>query len=123
MNLFAFSGNIGRDCEVRTTQSGASVASFSVAVNSGYGDKKKTTWVRCLLFGKRAEGGLIQYLTKGTQVEVTGELSVSEWSDKTSGENKYQVEVVVSTVGLIGGRSGGESSVPNPPQTESDVPF
>ena len=102
MNVFTFSGRIGRDAETASTQSGTAVCNFPVAVESGYGDKKQTTWVRCALWGKRAEGGLPQYLTKGAQVVVTGELSTREFQKKDGG-NGFSVEIRVNDLTLVGG--------------------
>lgn len=82
MNVFTASGNIGRDAEVRSA-GGASVAGFSLAVKSGYGDKAQTVWVDCSLWGKQAESGLVQYLKKGQFVVVTGELGTREHEGKT----------------------------------------
>ena len=71
MNKYIFNGNITKDAEVR--QAGQStVCSFTVAVNDGYGDKKHTEFVKCSLWGKRAEGGLPKFLTKGASVLVEG---------------------------------------------------
>lgn len=100
MNVFTFSGNLGKDAEVRHLQSGTAVCSFSVAVRSGYGDNEKTTWVRCALFGKRAEGGLVQYLKKGVQVVVSGELSLNEYQTG-SGESRSSIDVRVSEIDLM----------------------
>ena len=82
MNVFTASGNIGRDAEVRNA-GGASVAGFSLAVKSGYGDKAQTVWVDCSIWGKQAESGLVQYLKKGQFVVVTGELGTREHEGKT----------------------------------------
>ena len=49
-------GRIARDAELRTTKSETSVCSFTVACDAGYGDKKRTEWVKVALFGKRADG-------------------------------------------------------------------
>lgn len=114
MNVFTATGNIGRDAETRHTPSGTAVASFSLAVSSGYGDNKKTTWVRCALFGKRAEGGLIQYLTKGTQVAVTGELSLNEY--EKDGQTRSSLDLRVSEVDLIGGKTQNGSNASQTPQ-------
>lgn len=115
MNVFTFTGNLGRDAEVRHTQSGTTVCSFSVAVKSGYGDREKTSWIRCNLWGKRAESGLPQYLTKGQQVAVSGELTVSEY-EAQDGTKRTNVEVRVNDVSLIGG-SGAPAA--QPPQNQS----
>ena len=73
MNAFSFTGNLGGDC--RTNEVGGThVCNFSVACRSGYGQHEQTVWVDCALWGKRGES-VAQYLTKGQQVAVTGELA------------------------------------------------
>ena len=103
MNIFTCVARLGRDAEVRVTQGGLSICQFTGAVDAGYGDKKKTVWVRFALFGKRAEGQLPSYLTKGTQVAISGELSTNEWTDK-EGNQKFALECNVQNLDLIGGR-------------------
>lgn len=118
MNVFTFSGNLGGDAEVKYMPSGDAVANFSVAVKSGYGDKEKTNWVRCALFGKRAEGGLIQYLKKGTQVVVSGELSLEEWEGQNG--KGAALSVRVNDVTLAGGNSQqSQSQHQSEPQPQS----
>ena len=104
MKVYTFTGRLSRDCEQRFTQAGMAMCSFSVAVDYGFGDRKGTNWVRCTLFGKRAEGGLPQYLKKGTQVAVSGELRISEY-DRNDGTKGTSVDVNVDNVDLIGGRN------------------
>lgn len=103
MNLFSFTGNLGKDAEVKYLPSGAAVCEFSVAVKSGYGDREKTNWVRCAMFGKKAEGQLPQYLKKGTQVAVSGELELQEWEGQNG--KGAALSVSVQNIDLIGGRS------------------
>ena len=81
MNVFTFSGNLGRDAERRYTAGGDSAVSFSVAVKSGFGDKAVTSWIKCNLWGKRGES-VMPYLKKGQLVGVSGEFSAREWQDK-----------------------------------------
>jgi single-strand DNA-binding protein len=119
MNKFIFTGNLGKDAEVKVTQSGMSVCSFSVAVKSGYGDKEKTTWANCALFGKRAEGQLPQYLKKGTQVCISGQLTVDEWK-ADDGTTQKSLKVNVDDLDLIGGKS--ESSAPAQRQPQQQAP-
>ena len=102
MNVFTASGNIGRDAEVRNA-GGTSVAGFSLAVKSGYGDKAQTVWVDCSLWGKQAESGLVQYLKKGQFVVVTGELGTREHEGKT------YVTLRVNNV-TLGGKQGAQKS-------------
>ena len=103
MNVFTASGNIGRDAEVRNA-GGTSVAGFSLAVKSGYGDKAQTVWVDCSLWGKQAESGLVQYLKKGQFVVVTGELGTREHEGKT------YVTLRVNNV-TLGGKQDSQKSV------------
>ncbi|MDQ7004580.1 MAG: single-stranded DNA-binding protein [Ghiorsea sp.] len=106
MNVYNFTGRLPRDCEQRFTQSGMAICSFSVAVDYGFGDKKGTNWIRCSLFGKRAEGGLPQYLKKGTQVAISGELRIGEYQDK-DGNTRTSIDVNIDKLDLIGGRNDG----------------
>ncbi|MCF7821497.1 MAG: single-stranded DNA-binding protein [Mariprofundaceae bacterium] len=126
MNIYSFTGRLGRDCETRFTQAGMAICSFTVAVDYGFGENKGTNWIRCSLFGKRAEGGLPKYLVKGTQVAISGELKVREYDDK-DGNKRTSVDVSVDKLDLIGGRSeaqsgGGNQGGGSGPQKSSD-PF
>lgn len=103
MNVFLFTGHLGRDSEVKYAPSGTAICSFPVAVKTGYGQNEKTTWVQCALFGKRAEGELPKYLVKGAQVCITGEVSLNEWQAQ-DGTNKAAIRVAVDKLDLIGGK-------------------
>ena len=82
MNNWTVSGNLGRDAEVKTV-GGSTVANFSIAVKSGFGQNEQTVWVDCALWGKQAEGKLPSYLVKGQKVCVSGELGTREHNGKT----------------------------------------
>jgi single-strand DNA-binding protein len=73
MNLVILSGFLGKDAELKFLPNGNAVLSFSLAVNTGYGEKKHTLWYSCSLFGERGEK-IASHFTKGTPVEITGEL-------------------------------------------------
>ncbi len=113
MNIYSFTGRLGRDCETRFTQAGMAICSFTVAVDYGFGENKGTNWIRCSLFGKRAEGGLPKYLVKGTQVAISGELRVREYDDK-DGNKRTSVEVSVDKLDLIGGRGDAQGGGGSP---------
>ena len=106
-NVFSFTGTVGRDAEVRYTPSGLAVLSVTVANNIGFGDKQQTLWIRVALFGKRAEGNLQNYLKKGQQVFVSGELSQNEYK-ANDGSMKTSLELAANIIDLIGkkGESG-----------------
>lgn len=81
MKNIAIMGVIGRDAQLRQAGS-ENVCSFSVAVDDGFGQNKKTLWFDASLWGKRAVS-LQQHLTKGKSVAVSGELSTREHDGKT----------------------------------------
>ena len=93
MNVWTFSGNLGADAELSTTQSGEKVCRFRVANSTGFGDRKSSQWVDCSYWGKRGES-VAQYLKKGGRVAVSGELQLVEFQrrDGTSG-SKLSVRV------------------------------
>lgn len=75
-------GGIGKDATTRTTQQGDKVTGFSVAVDDGFGDKKRTIWFDVAYWGVRGEK-IAQYLTKGSRVCVCGDLSTREHEGRT----------------------------------------
>lgn len=81
MNKITAVGRIVAEAEVRFTSGGDLVASFRLASDVGYGDKKTTNWFSCQVWGKRAES-IAQYLAKGSQVTVFGSLTMREWTNK-----------------------------------------
>jgi single-strand DNA-binding protein len=81
LNL-SLAGNVGRDAEFKTTQSGQEYCSFAVGVSIGFGERKSTVWVDVTKWGKGAEG-LARILRKGSKVAVTGGLSTREHNGKT----------------------------------------
>lgn len=98
MNIFSFTGNLGKDCRIGTAGN-STVCNFSVAVKSGFGDKEQSNWVDCALWGKQAESRLPEYLTKGQQVAVSGELGTREHEGKT------YLTCRVNSIDLVGGKS------------------
>lgn len=107
-------GNLGRDPEMRTTQSGSQVAKFSVATSSRYKDRdgnfqEETEWHRVVAFGRLAEicG---QYLHKGKQVYIEGRLQTSSWDDKETGQKRYMTEIIAQEMQMLsrGGDQAGD---------------
>ena len=103
-NVFSFTGTVGRDAEVRGTPSGQTVLNVTVANNIGFGDRQKTLWIRVAVWGKRAEGQLQNYLKKGQQVFVSGELSQSEYQ-ANDGTTKTSLELNANVIDLVGKRN------------------
>lgn len=106
---------------MRYLPNGDGVLSFSVAVSSGYGDKKTTTWANCALFGKRAES-LEKYVQKGQQVGVSGEVALRQWTDK-DGMQRHNLDVRVNDLTLLGGRPKEDSASSAPQSDKKDSGF
>jgi single-strand DNA-binding protein len=110
VNKVILIGNLGRDPEVRSTPSGQSVASFTLATNRKWKDKngqkqEQTEWHQIVCWGRQAEVAG-QYLTKGKQIYVEGRLQTRSWDDKQSGEKRYRTEVICDNFQMLGGRGG-----------------
>ena len=109
-------GRLGKDAELR--QAGNSqVCSFSVAGDTGFGDRKQTHWFNCSLWGRQGEA-LAQYLTKGSPVTVIGEYSEREY------EGKQYKELRVNQIELQGGNqsTNNQQSQQNNPQQRQQQP-
>ena len=96
MNLVVLQGNISKDSELRYTPNGKAVVSFSIAVNEGYGDKKKTQFFNITSFGAEK---LCEYLTKGTKVLIKGKLNNSSY--EKDGVKHYKTDIIAETYGGI----------------------
>lgn len=120
MNNWSITGNLGSDCR-KNTVGGSAVVNFSVAVKSGFGDKAQTIWVDVAVWGKQAESKLSDYLLKGQQVAVTGEMGTREHEGKT------YVTLRANSIDLIGGKQEGgntrNASAPQPAQQKPDDDF
>lgn len=82
MKNLTITGRVGKDAEVRTTQAGDKVATFSVAVNDGYGDNQEAYWFDVSIWGKRGEK-VAQHINKGDSITVTGDLKKREKDGRT----------------------------------------
>lgn len=114
VNKVILVGNLGQDPEVRYMPSGGAVANITLATSESWRDKatgemkEQTEWHRVVLFGKLAEVAG-EYLRKGSQVYIEGQLRTRKWTDQ-AGAEKYTTEVVVNvggTMQMLGGRQGG----------------
>lgn len=122
VNKVILVGNLGQDPEVRYMPSGGAVANITIATSESWRDKQtgemkeQTEWHRVVLFGKLAEVAG-EYLRKGSQVYIEGQLRTRKWTDQ-SGAEKYTTEVVVNvggTMQMLGGKKEGSQSGGNGP--------
>lgn len=114
VNKVILVGNLGQDPEVRYLPNGGAVANITLATSESWRDKQtgemkeQTEWHRVVLFGKLAEVAS-EYLRKGSQVYIEGQLRTRKWTDQ-SGVEKYTTEIVVNVGGvmqMLGGRQNG----------------
>lgn len=126
-------GNLGRDPELRYTQSGDAVCGFSVAVSRKWTDKRgepqeETTWFNVSVFGAQAEP-CSKYLAKGRQVLIDGDVKARAYANK-DGSPGASLDLKAHSVQFLGGRDGGgERAEPGPtrkftrPDDDSEIPF
>lgn len=112
-------GRLVRDAEMKYTSGGMAISKFAVAVNRSVknGDKweEQASFFDCAMFGKRAEA-VNQYLTKGQQVAIEGQLVQQRW--EKDGQNYSKVEINVDNLQLVGGKKEASAT----PQSNA-VPF
>lgn len=105
VNRVTILGNLGNDPEVKYTASGSAIANLTVATSESWNDKatsekrEAVEWHRVVLFGKLAEVAG-EYLRKGSQVYIEGQLRTRKWTDQ-SGQEKYTTEIVVGMNGVM----------------------
>lgn len=116
VNRVTILGNLGNDPEVKYTQSGSAIANMTVATSEEWKDKTTgeskslTEWHRVVLFGKLAEVAG-EYLRKGSQVYIEGQLRTRKWTDN-AGVEKYTTEIVVGMNGVMQMLGGKQDSKP-----------
>ncbi|MDO8233746.1 single-stranded DNA-binding protein [Citrobacter werkmanii] len=138
VNKVILVGNLGQDPEVRYLPNGGAVANITLATSESWRDKatgemkEQTEWHRVVLFGKLAEVAS-EYLRKGSQVYIEGQLRTRKWTDQ-SGVEKYTTEVLVNvggTMQMLGGKqaegkptgsSQQQSRVQQPPKNQNNEP-
>ena len=126
LNSVSLTGNTTKDIDHRTTQSGTEVANVTIAVN-GF-KEGDTSYIDLTMFGKTAEVAS-KYISKGQQIGVTGRLKQESWEDKTTGQKRSKLVVIVDNLQLPpkGSQSGsGGDIAPNNVDDEVDfssIPF
>jgi single-strand DNA-binding protein len=111
VNKVILVGNLGKDPEIKRTQQGKPVATFSLATNERYKDKDgqwqdRTEWHNIVLWERLAEVAG-EYLKKGGKVYIEGRIRTESWDDKQTGQKKYITKIIGSDLVLLGGRGEG----------------
>ena len=145
VNKVILLGNLGQDPDIRTMQSGKKVATMSIATSDSWKDKdtgekkEKTEWHRIVVFNEGLVNVVQQYLKKGAQVYVEGQLSTRKWKDEQSGQDKYSTEIIIqgynSSLTMLGGGNQNnitsqenkqvtdDSNISSQDNLDDDIPF
>jgi single-strand DNA-binding protein len=128
VNKVILLGNLGRDPEIRSMQSGKKMASFSIATSKRWKDrstqeqKENTSWHNIVVFNEGLVDVIEKYIKKGSKIYVEGELSTRKYQDK-DGNDKYTTEVVLqgynSTLTMLDSRNSGSASIEEAPNSSS----
>ena len=119
LNKVLLIGRLGADPEIKQMVNGKSVARLSLATSQSWKDKntgekkEKTEWHRIVVFNEGLVNVVQQYLKKGAQIYVEGQISTRKWKDEASGQDKYSTEVIIqgynSSLTMLGGNSMNEN--------------
>ena len=126
LNKVLLIGRLGADPEIKQMVNGKSVARLSLATSQSWKDKntgekkEKTEWHRIVVFNEGLVNVVKQYLKKGAQIYVEGQISTRKWKDEQSGQDKYSTEVIIqgynSSLTMLGG--GGSNNISNQDNTK-----
>ena len=129
LNKVQIIGRLGADPEIKQMVNGKNVARLSVATSQSWKDKssgerkEKTEWHRVVIFNEGLVNIVQQYLKKGANVYLEGQLSTRKWKDEKSGQDKYSTEIVLqgynSSLTMLGGKNAPNNSQPS---QESSLP-
>jgi len=130
VNKVILLGNLGRDPEIRSMQSGKKMASFSIATSKRWKDrntqeqKENTSWHNIVVFNEGLVDVIEKYVKKGSKIYVEGELSTRKYQDK-DGNDRYTTEVVLqgynSALTMLDSRNSGSTSIEDASKSTSSV--
>lgn len=124
LNRVFILGRLGKDVELRYTQTGMATASLSVATDESYTDRdgnrvQRTEWHKVISFGKTAEN-CAKFLAKGSLVHVEGSLQTRKWQDQ-NGQDRFTTEIKAQRVQFLDRRSAQDEGPQAQPQGQRPV--
>jgi len=129
VNKVILLGNLGKDPDIRSMQSGSKMAAFSIATSKRWKDrntqeqKEKTSWHNIVVFGDGLVDIVEKYVKKGSKIYVEGELQTRKWQDK-DGNDKYTTEVILQgyncNLTLLDSRNNSSNQLDNQNQDSQD---
>lgn len=125
-NKVILMGNLTADPEVRTTPSGQSVTSFSLAVNRTFrgsdgNRREETSFINCTAWGNTGET-IAKYVGKGRQLLVSGRLQQRSWEDKETGKRRSTIDVIVEEFSFVNDGRGSSANATGGSQKASSQP-
>ncbi|MBM3631089.1 MAG: single-stranded DNA-binding protein [Alphaproteobacteria bacterium] len=131
LNKVFLIGRLGADPEIKQMVNGKSVARLSLATSQSWKDKssgekkEKTEWHRIVVFNEGLVNVVQQYLKKGAQIYVEGQLATRKWKDEQTGQDKYSTEIVIqgynSSLTMLGGSNSTASIQNDMMQSSSNI--
>ena len=125
INKVILMGRLTRDPEMRHTNSGTPVTTFSIAIDNGYGDNKRTDFVNCLAWNKTAEF-VTKYFAKGKMIIVIGRIATRSWETQ-DGKRAYATEVIANEVNFGESKTSPQlnttQTAAQPPMQDDDDDF
>ena len=119
INKVILMGRLTKDPELRHTGKGTPVTTFSIAIDNGYGDNKRTDFVNCLAWNKTAEF-VTKYFTKGKMIIIAdGRISTRSWETQ-DGKRAYATEVIAKEVSFGETKSSQQTATQQPMQDDDD---
>ena len=132
LNKVLLIGRLGADPEIKQMTNGKSVARLSLATSNTWKDKstgerkEKTEWHRVVIFNEGLVNVVQQYVKKGAQVYIEGQLTTRKWTDEKSGQDKYSTEIVLqgfnSTFKILSSKNNQTKSLEEGTKTKSSLP-
>ena len=120
LNKVLLIGRLGADPEIKQMSNGKNVARMSLATSDSWKDKntgekkEKTEWHRVVIFNEGLVNIVQQYLKKGAQIYIEGQLTTRKWKDEQSGQDKYSTEIILqgynSTLKMLNTRTSNDLS-------------
>lgn len=125
LNRVMLMGNLTSDPTIKFTPKGTAIASFGIAVNRNYtlegGEKREeVTFIDLEAFARTAEV-IGEFFKKGKPIYVEGRLKLDTWEDKTSGQKRSRLKVIVDSFEFLGGKQDGEQQEQREPQSKPPV--
>lgn len=122
LSSYAFTGRLGTDAQVKKTPNGKTYMEMSVAVTTGYGEYKKTLWIKVKQWGERVNN-IASIFTKGALIAACGEPSINEWDGK-DGSHHANLEVNCMNVQILSSKKPvADGSTATDDELPEDIPF